>query len=198
MAREQVVGIDDLLGTPAEDESRPARPEPAPTVASSLFWSTAVAALLSAAAYLVLRPVGLRVPYILLWAGFFALLALRRAVRVVRPPRWVVGARPEPPGTVRIDPTRVADGMQLALARWETRLSWSDRERQRFLAEVRPRLAEIAEERLRQRHGVTRAADPRRAREIMGERLWAFLFDPPGRAPNPRQLAAVVDDMEKL
>jgi hypothetical protein len=51
---------------------------------------------------------------------------------------------------------------------------------------------------LRQRHGVSRADDPRRARELMGERLWMFLFSPLASTPNPRELAAVVDDMEKL
>ena len=56
----------------------------------------------------------------------------------------------------------------------------------------------LADERLRQRHGISRTGDPRRARELMGERLWAFLYAPPARPPNPRELAAVVEDMERL
>ncbi|HEV7964655.1 MAG TPA: hypothetical protein VGP57_19080 [Actinoplanes sp.] len=202
MARERDVSIDDLLGRPAdadaEGEARPARPEPAATLASGLFWAGMVAAIVAGAVYVVLMPVGLKVPYILLFSVFFALLALRRAVRVVEAPRLTVGAPTGSPAATRIDPTRVADGVQLALGRWNTRLSWSERDPRQFMAIVRPRLAEIAEERLRQRHGVTRATDPRRARELMGERLWTFLFEPLSRTPNPRELAAVVDDMEKL
>jgi hypothetical protein len=117
---------------------------------------------------------------------------------VVEAPRLTIGAEHLEPVTARIDPTQVADGIQLALGRWDSRLSWSERDPQRFMSVVRPRLADIADERLRQRHGVSRADDPRRARELMGERLWMFLFSPLASTPNPRELAAVVDDMEKL
>jgi hypothetical protein len=88
--------------------------------------------------------------------------------------------------------------VQLALTRWDKRLNWSRRDPDRYAKMVRPRLAEIADERLRQRHGITRDGDPKRAREIMGENLWTFLVSSPARTPNPRELAAVVKDMEKL
>jgi hypothetical protein len=196
MARERDASIDELLGGAVEVEAE-ARPERAPRLGSGLFWAAPVAAILAGAAYVVLLPMGLKIPYILLFSVFFALLALRRALRVVQAPRLTVD-RPPRSTITRIDPTEVADGMQLALGRWDTRLSWSERDPQRFRSEVRPRLADIADERLRQRHGVTRADDPRRARELMGERLWQFLFSPIESGPNRGDLAAVVDDMEKL
>jgi hypothetical protein len=200
MARERDVSIDDLLGDPADGEAdaRPAQSGRTATFGSGLFWAALVAAIGAGAAYVVLLPMGLKIPYILLFSVFFALLALRRALRVVTAPRLTIGAEPPSPVTTRIDPTQVADGMQLALDRWNTRLSWSERDPQQFMSVVRPRLADIADERLRQRHGLTRAEDARRARELMGERLWTFLFSPLASVPNPRELAAVVDDMEKL
>ncbi|GII24133.1 hypothetical protein [Planosporangium mesophilum] len=200
MARERVVGIDELLGGEPEPEGppRPARPEPAGTLASGLFWTVVVAAITAGAAYVVLAATGVKVPYVLLFSLFCALLALRRAIRTVEAPKLTVGAPAGSSDPARIDPTRVADGMELALARWDTRLGWSERDPHRFMSVVRPRLADIAEERLRQRHGVTRDTDPRRARQLLGERLWTFLFEPLTRIPNPRELAAVVDDVEKL
>jgi hypothetical protein len=195
MVRERDVGIDELFGDPAEVETE-AAPEKTATLGAGLFWAALVAALLAGAAYVVLLATGIKIPYILLFAVFFALLVVRRALRVVEAPRLSVDAPPQP--AARIDPTLVADGMQLALSRWDTRLSWSERDPQRFMSLVRPRLADIADERLRQRHGVTRADDPLRARELLGERLWTFLYAPLASAPNPRELAAVVDDMEKL
>lgn len=201
MAREQDVGIDDLLGAPAEGEPEPdpqSEPEPARSWRTRLWWTALVAAAVAGAAYVVSLPLGLKIPYILLFAGCFALLAVRRAVRAVAAPRMTVGVRPPAPVDPRIDPTRVPDGIELALGRWNNRLSASERDPQRFLSVVRPRLAEIAEERLRQRHGVSRADDPQRARQLMGERLWTFLFAPLTGVPNPRELADVVEDMEKL
>ncbi|GAA1816271.1 hypothetical protein HC028_10200 [Planosporangium flavigriseum] len=193
MAPERDVGIDELLGVPADAEVE-VRPAKAATLGP--LRAAGIALIIAGAAYAVLLAAGFKIPYILLFAMSFALLILWRALRVVEAPRLSVGAPPRP--AARIDPTQVADGMQLALGRWETRLSWSEQDPQRFIADVRPRLADIADERLRQRHGVTRADDPWRARELMGERLWTFLFAPLASAPNPRELAAVVDDMEKL
>ncbi|WP_460913745.1 hypothetical protein [Plantactinospora veratri] len=59
-------------------------------------------------------------------------------------------------------------------------------------------LAELVDELLRQRHGVTRASDPERARGLLGEPLWNFLDTPPKRTPAPRDLAAIVAQLEKL
>ena len=44
------------------------------------------------------------------------------------------------------------------------------------------RCAELTDERLRQRHGITRASDPRRARQLLGEPLWSCSVPTPGDA----------------
>jgi hypothetical protein len=163
-----------------------------------LFFSVLVAVLCAGAVDVVLLPLGVKVPYLLLFSVFFALVVLRRALRWVAAPKMRMGVMPALAPGARIDSTEVPDGIQFALGRWDARLSWSDRDPPRFMSAVRSRMAEIVEERLRQHHGFTAAGDPRRARELMGERLWTFLFSPLARTPNPGELAAVVDDMEKL
>src|SRR6266540_222904 len=54
------------------------------------------------------------------------------------------------------------------------------------------------DDRLRLRHGVDRQRDPKRARELLGEQLWAFVAEPVTRAPDPRQLAALAEQIEHL
>jgi hypothetical protein len=198
--REELASIDDLLGDSDDPgpDSQPAEPSRSPTWASRLFRRALVAAIAAGAADVVLLPLGLRVPYMLLFAVFFALFAVRRALRAVEAPRLTVGAKAPAPAIGGVHPDELSDGLQSALSRWDARLSWSERDLQRFDSTVRARLAEIADERLRQRHGVTRDADPRRARDLMSERLWTFLFSPVARTPKPQELAAIVDDMEKL
>ena len=63
---------------------------------------------------------------------------------------------------------------------------------------VLPVLAELADERLRLRHGITRATDPRRARELLGDPMWAALHDPGRRAAKTRDIETSVDVLERL
>jgi hypothetical protein len=199
---EELASIDELLAADAGPDLEPDLDVPGSgrgaAIARQLFVSVLVAALCAAAVDVVLLPLGVKVPYPLLLSVFFALVVLRRALRRVAAPRMRTGALAALAPSARIDPTEVPDGIQLAVGRWDARLSWSDRDPPRFMSAVRSRMAEIVEERLRQHHGCTSTSDPRRARELMGERLWAFLFSPLARTPNPGELAAVVDDMEKL
>ena len=204
MAREQepLATIDDLLGGPVVEEAEtvrvdlPVRRSPAGEAVSWLLWSLLFAGLLSGAVFVVAYAFGYTLPYALLFFAFFALVTLRRNLTRLAAPHVVVGAAPKVPDDPDLEPP--PDGVKLALARWDKRLNWSRRDPDRYAKMVRPRLAEIADERLRQRHGITRDGDPRRAREIMGENLWTFLVSSPARTPNPRELAAVVKDMEKL
>jgi hypothetical protein len=197
---EDLASIDELL-TAAEPDG-----DPAPTYrrrrSGGVRWlvkAVLQAAVLAAFVYAVLVHSGVKVPYPLLFAGFFALFALGRAVRAVAAERPVIGGPlPAVPALGGVNPDDLADGVLAAMSRWDSRLAYAERDPQRFDSTVRPRLGEIADERLRQRHGLTRASDPRRAREIMGERLWTFLYSPLARTPNRRELAGVVDDMEKL
>jgi hypothetical protein len=67
-----------------------------------------------------------------------------------------------------------------------------------FNRAMRPVVVALVDERLRLRHGVDRQRDPKRARELLGEQLWAFVAEPVTRAPNPRQLAALAEQIEHL
>nr|BFE76467.1 hypothetical protein GCM10020092_097680 [Actinoplanes digitatis] len=58
------------------------------------------------------------------------------------------------------------------MRRWERQLDWSQSDAEKFSRNVLPVLAELADERLRLKHGITRSSDPRRARELLGEPLW--------------------------
>lgn len=148
--------------------------------------------------YLVLQYAGYAVPYPLLACGIFALSALRRALATVAAPSLpALTAPPRPEGPAPL-PADLADGLYLATSRWETRLSWSERDGPRFVATVQPRLVDLVDERLRIRHGVLRASDPVRARALLGEALWSLLHEPAGRSPTPHELAAVVERMEAL
>jgi 3-isopropylmalate dehydrogenase len=59
-------------------------------------------------------------------------------------------------------------------------------------------LAELADERLRLRHGITRDSDPRRARELLGAPLGGAVHDRGRRAAKARELETYVDALERL
>ncbi len=63
---------------------------------------------------------------------------------------------------------------------------------------MQPLIADLVDERLRQRHGLTRDGDPERARALLGDPLWKLLEKPVKRTPAPRELAAIVAQLEKL
>jgi hypothetical protein len=54
------------------------------------------------------------------------------------------------------------------------------------------------QERLRLRHGITVDSDPARARQLLGEPLWALVTKRARRCPNRRELVALVKQMEEL
>ena len=58
------------------------------------------------------------------------------------------------------------DALRAAINGWERPLDWSSGNRERFTERILPRLGELADERLRQRHGLTRESDPARARAM--------------------------------
>ena len=82
--------------------------------------------------------------------------------------------------------------------RWEQRLDWSQSDADRFSRNVLPVLAELTDERLRLRHGLTMTSDPRRARELIGEPLWRALHEPGRRPPKRAELATLVESLERL
>jgi hypothetical protein len=188
------VSLDQLLAG-----SEPRAPErgrgPSPWLRDPL-----VAAAAAGAIYAVLRVLGFVLPYPVLACAALAVLLLRRvlaAVRVGDPPpalhsaAW--GVTDDADGR---HPT--VDGVLRAVQRWEARFSWTDRDHVRWATAVRPRLTELVDERLRQRHGVTLRGDPARARALIGDQLWMFLHAPVNRPPTPRDVAAILAEMERI
>ncbi|WP_306206049.1 hypothetical protein [Actinoplanes sp. RD1] len=141
----------------------------------------------------VLHARGIKVSLLLVATAFLALRLMMWAVSQVAPP----------PAPRRSTPAGSPDGqrgdtLQQAVRRWERQLDWSKDDGERFSRIVLPALAELTDERLRLRHGVTRASDPRRAREIMGEPLWQLLAGSERRLPKPREMASYVDALERI
>jgi len=148
-----------------------------------------------------LRSAGIGVSVLLVVAAFVSLRLLMLAVAQVAPPPT--------PGRPKDRPLTESDNdydyrfggtdmVRVAVRRWEQRLDWSQSDPDRFTGTLLPVLAELTDERLRLRHGLTRASDPRRARELLGEPLWQLLSDPPRRPSKPRELAGHVETLEKL
>jgi hypothetical protein len=160
----------------------------------------ALALFVSGGIYVVMRVFGFISPYAMLVSAILAVLLLRRAlvaVPVSEPPPAMYSAAW---GVLDDDGTPFApiDGLVRAVQRWESRFGWTERDHVRYASAVRPRLVELVDERLRQRHGVTVRSDPQRARALVGEQLWAFLFGRVERTPSPREVAVMVGEMEKI
>src|SRR5258708_458387 len=119
MAREheELASIDELLaiGDEPEPEAAGAPPGRAAGGASWLFRSILLAVVGAGAVYVVLLPLGVKVPSPLLFSVFFALIAVRRALRVVAAPRLTVGAMPAAPAIGGVDPAELSDGIRFAV-----------------------------------------------------------------------------------
>ena len=215
--RHRAGGLDDLLAMVGESDAEE-RPEPAERPRSRVLWVTrnllliAVATVVTVAVLRSIR-VGVSVPVVA--AVFVALRLLMLAVAEVAPP-----PTPKPMAQHTTEDSADlhnwtgADSLRSAVRRWEQRLEWSRSDPDAFARTVVPMLGELADERLRLHHGITRASDPRRARELLGEPLWLVLDDPgrrpprsrvgPGsqRRPNDqahvRDMAAYVESLERL
>lgn len=195
--RPEQVSLNDLLdfsdGGPADDDPRPV---------SRRWWLSdlIISAVVAAGLYVVIRTTGFETPLPVLFAIVLTVMLLRRAIRAVP-------ATPPPPATRSelwgvtddgADRSPPADGVARAVQRWESRFGWTERDPSRYKSAVQPRLYELVDERLRQRHGITMRSDPDRARALIGEQLWTFLHARVARTPNAREMAAVVDEMEKI
>nr|WP_231925501.1 hypothetical protein [Micromonospora purpureochromogenes] len=167
--------------------------------ARAVLRTLAVAAAATAVVLAVLRAVGLQVSIWIVVAGVLAVLAVRRVTAALSPPPppRAGGRAPagEEPGSYNWG---ARDALRSAINGWERPLDWCSGRPERFAERVLPRLAELADERLRQRHGLTRESDPARARTLLGEPLWTFLSTPSRRSPSPRDLAAIVAELEKI
>ncbi|MCX5069298.1 hypothetical protein OOJ91_25970 [Micromonospora lupini] len=189
--------IDDLLTFEEERPKQDDRHQPgrAGRVLRALAGNAALVAVLVVG----LRAVGLQVSLVILVAGVFAVSAVRRiAAALAAPPP----ATSRPSSTTRYDEGTwnwgARDALRAAINGWELPLDWSTTRPERFTGVILPRLAELADERMRLKHGVTRESDPARARALLGDRLWTFLESPPRRPPSPRDLAVIVAELEKI
>jgi hypothetical protein len=199
-------GLDDLFRFGAE---RPVEEyaEEAERPPSRAWWIIRNVLLVVAATVVAeasLRFAGISVSVLLIVAAFVALRLLMLAVSQVAPPPLPKRAeRAAGRDHNRADDEGLyswtgSDSLRGAVRRWEQRLSWSQSDAEAFSRNVLPVLAELTDERLRLRHGITRASDPRRARELLGEPVWALLSDPGRRTPRARDLTDYVETLERL
>ena len=84
------------------------------------------------------------------------------------------------------------------VTRWENRLSWGQNDIGRFNSAVRPRVRDLANERLRLRHGIDCRSHPGRARQLLGREVFEFLTRPAKSVPNPRQWSVVIHTIEEI
>lgn len=200
MSRDPDGGLEDLFGS-RPDEAVAAEPEAVvEKPRSRAGWIIRNVALIAVATVVLvagLRSRGISVSVLLIVAALVALRLLMLAVSEVAPPPLPRRARRhrEEDGDYRWAGT---DTLRAAVRRWEQQLDWSQHDIERFSRNVLPVLAELTDERLRLKHGITRSSDPRRARTLLGEPLWEFLAEPGRRVPKPRDLATYVEALEKI
>jgi hypothetical protein len=210
MSEREIGGLDDLFG-PGEERAVVEEPAPAagPKPRSRALWVLRNLLLVAAATTVTvaaLRAAGTGVSILLVVAAFVALRLLMFAVAEVAPPpvpKRGAGARRNIADDEGFYHWSGADSLRSAVRRWEQRLEWSQSDPESFSRNVLPVLAELTDERLRLRHGITRASDPRRARELLGDPLWQMLDGDHGefagrRPPKARDLATHVETLERL
>ena len=171
--------------------------EPVVKERSRIWWVVRNVLLIAAATVVTvagLRSSGHSISVVLVVAFFAGLRAVLFAVAQVAPPplpkrRAGGGRSADGPG---------ADSLRVAVRRWERNLDRAHSDADLYARNVLPVLAELADERLRLRHGITRASDPRRARELLGDPLWSALHDRGRRTAKSRELETYVDALERL
>jgi hypothetical protein len=197
-------------GTPRRSDSSAAAPvdhlygfeEQAPRPRRPWWVSAALTVLVSSAlTYSVLFAINRLLPLALIVALCAAAVLVGQASRSsVEPPWRRVGQLVRPIRFRRQQEPDAGyeggDGKIQEVRRWDRRLDWGTYA-DRFAHTVGVPLGELVDERLRQRHGITRASNPALARELVGARVWALL-GPLERIPSHRQVMAALDDLDRL
>ena len=188
-------GLDDLFSS--RDEPRAEEVEAVGRSRSPALRIAGNALLIAAATTVTvagLRAAGMRTSILLIVAAFTGLRLIMLAVSEVAPP-----ALPKrPSGSAASSSGPHGDALRAAVRRWEQNLSRAHADPDLYSRNVLPVLAELTDERLRLRHGITRVTDPRRARELLGDPLWAALHNPGRQVARPRDLENYVDALERL
>ncbi|GAA0533484.1 hypothetical protein GCM10010172_12980 [Paractinoplanes ferrugineus] len=187
-------GLDELFSF--RDESVEEVAEPVVKRKSRLWWVVRNALLIAGATVVTiaaLRAGGLHISVLLVVAFFIGLRAVLWAVSEVAPPPL-----PKRRRAARADDGRAFDSLRAAVRRWEKSLDRANTDPDLYTRNVLPVLTELADERLRLRHGITRASDPRRARELLGDPLWAAMHDHGRRSAKTRELETYVEALERL
>jgi hypothetical protein len=158
-------------------------------IAGQVGVAAALSLAVSGAVNLLLAPGGLYLSFWQLWPLVAAALLVLWFGRPVREPAPRPEVVPELAAGTADRPYPVAD-------RWARRLSVTSGDPEWFGRVARDRLAVLAGERLRQRHGI-RLADPRSA-ALLGDELYTFLTAPLTRTPSPAELDRLITRMEQL
>lgn len=189
-------GLDDLFGAAGNAPRRREEPETVVkrrSIAVTLAGNAVIIALATVVITAGLRAAGLSISLLLLVALLIGLRLLIHAVSSVAPP-----PAPRLRSKIGTDAAPAADALRASVRRWERNLDRANSDPELYARNVLPVLAELADERLRLRHGVTRASDPRRARELLGDDLWSVLTEPGRRGLRARDVETYLDTMERL
>ncbi|MBU2668814.1 hypothetical protein KOI35_35415 [Actinoplanes bogorensis] len=188
-------GLEDLFG---QREEPPVADEPAPERRRSwTAWALRnllLIALATVVVVAVLRSADYEISIIFVVTALAGLRLILLAVAEVRAP----AAPKRSDRRAGSDGSAGTDSLRAAVRRWEQNLERANAEDDLYSRNVLPVLAELTDERLRLRHGITRATDPRRARELLGEPLWEALHERGRRMPKARDLESYVDVLERL
>jgi hypothetical protein len=87
------------------------------------------------------------------------------------------------------------------LRQLERRLEAASSDGSKYDRNVRPMLARLATDRLRQKYGIHPGRQPAQARQVLGEQLWSLTIAPAAQtspAPSYAELTALVARIEAL
>lgn len=186
--------LDDLLRY--DEDLVPARPRRR-SVRVRVALAVVACFLTAYALHVIFGLTGVGIPYPFLVCLLLAVVALRTVLGGVAA-RYLPSTLRKTPLSPSEDVDRPPDGVRQAVHRWAMRLDWTSDDLSRFGSVVRPAIVDIVDERLRLHHGISRGANPDRARELVGLALWTFLHQPVTHSLTPRDLAVLVTRMEEL
>jgi hypothetical protein len=190
-------GLDELFSSSLREEPVEEAPEPASKERSRallILRNVLVVAAATVVTVAGVRSAGFRISVPLVVFFFIGLRLVIWAVAQVAPPPL---PKRQAAGSASAQDAAI-DALRVSVRRWERNLDRAHADPEVYTRNLLPVLAELTDERLRLRHGITRQSDPRRARELLGDPLWAALHDPGRRSARSRELESYVDTLERL